>query len=578
VLFGAATGSATLANGFTITAGAYTTGTLTLNRFTQTGGTAQNITLTGTADLNLDGSSTFNGAATFVAPQLFLNGSVFNSTASLTKNGATNNSSVGGNTFNGVASITSSGAGLLRLADGAVDDFNADVTFTSTGAGGLEPAYSNTTTLAGNVIVNSATPIVFGANTGTATFDGGAAQTISKTGTANPRFSRLRINKTANNVTLSTEIEVSTLLTFTLRNIISSTANPVTFLDNATVTTVSNSSFVSGPVNKIGDDAFTFPVGKSTFYRPVSMSAPAVVTDRFTGEYFLTDPNPTYSVTSKDASINHLSRCEYWTLDRTVGTSNVSVTLSWNTTSCGVNNLPQLLVAGWDGTVWRDEGNGGTTGTAAAGTVVSATVVTTFGPFTLGSSSANNPLPIELISFKARVNGNAVDLTWSTATEINSDYFVVERTMEGEKFDAVGTIRGAGDSYATLHYNAKDLQPYNGTSYYRLKQVDYDGQSTYSKLEAVSFMRTEQFNFTLYPNPSISKTSLVFKDIPASTQFILVDVYTANGNRFFSAVVETSSMLEETFILEPEDKLTPGLYIISATCGNIISRQKLIVR
>jgi hypothetical protein len=94
---------------------------------------------------------------------------------------------------------------------------------------------------------------------------------------------------------------------------------------------------------------------------------------------------------------------------------------------------------------------------------------------------------------------------------------------------------------------------------------------------AVNLTGTGLFSFVLYPNPSASKTSLLFEDIPASVRQILVDIYTSNGNRIFSEVIETGTMLQETFVLDPVNKLAPGLYIISATCGNAISWQKLII-
>ncbi|MEJ0055924.1 MAG: T9SS type A sorting domain-containing protein, partial [Bacteroidota bacterium] len=580
ILFNSAGGgSVTLADGFSITAGTFTTGTLSFNRFTQAGTTTpQNITLTGTADITFSGNSTFNSVATFVAPQLFLNGGRFNNTTSLTKSGATTNAGTGGNIFNGSTTITSSGAGALRLANAAADDFNADVTFVSSGAGGLDPVYARATTFAGNVTVNSAAPIVVGTNGGTPTFDAGNAQTINKTGAANPTFTRMTIAKSANDVTLNTEISISTLLTFTTRYIISSSTNPVTFLDNATVAGVSNASFVSGPVRKTGNDGFIFPVGKSGFYRPIEMSMPASLTDQFTGEYFLTDPNPSFSVGSKDASINHLSRCEYWRLDRTTGSSGVSVTLSWNTTSCGVTTLPDLLVAAWDGTTWRDQGNNtATTGNTTSGTVTSLAPVSIFGPFTLGSTTTSNPLPLELISFNAKLNGNSVDLNWSTLSEKNNDYFVVERTIKGEMFETVDTVKGAGNSASTLRYASKDDYPIAGNSYYRLKQVDFDGSHTYSKLVPINFTKDGNLNFTLYPNPSSEKTSLIFRDIPEGTQEILVVVYSMSGNTLFSSVVKVGGISSDTFVLDAVSKLGSGMYIVSVACGKSIYHQKLMI-
>lgn len=97
-------------------------------------------------------------------------------------------------------------------------------------------------------------------------------------------------------------------------------------------------------------------------------------------------------------------------LDRVTSTNNVNVTLTWDVNSGGVTDLDDLLVARWDGDSWTSEGNGGTTGNTTTGTIVTSSAVTNFSPFTLASSTSNNPLPIELLSFSATPVGNVVEL------------------------------------------------------------------------------------------------------------------------------------------------------------------------
>jgi hypothetical protein len=110
------------------------------------------------------------------------------------------------------------------------------------------------------------------------------------------------------------------------------------------------------------------------------------------------------------------------------------------------------------------------------------------------------PTPVTLLNFTAAKNESEVDISWQTATEINNNYFIVEKSKNGIDFINVGIVEGAGNSQSKLSYQITDHSPYNGISYYRLKQVDYDGTVSYSKIVAVNFNGNK--NITLYPNPS----------------------------------------------------------------------------
>jgi hypothetical protein len=97
-------------------------------------------------------------------------------------------------------------------------------------------------------------------------------------------------------------------------------------------------------------------------------------------------------------------------------------------------------------------------------------------------------LPIELISFDAEQNNELIKLTWKTATETNNEKFQIERSRDSEKWEAIGTVAGAGFSHTFLSYIFYDLKPNNGPSYYRLKQIDYDGAYEYSKVIAINYL------------------------------------------------------------------------------------------
>lgn len=153
-----ATATATLAAGFTISigTGGFSAGALILRQFTQSGNTAQNLTLMGTGDLVLGPSSTFGGDVTATTPALQLNGATFNGVTNFTKTGATGDYSSGGNIFNAACSITNSGSSYVVLGNSNPDTWNSDVTFTDNGSERLLPAWSTAgNQFNGNIYVNT---------------------------------------------------------------------------------------------------------------------------------------------------------------------------------------------------------------------------------------------------------------------------------------------------------------------------------------------------------------------------------------------------------------------------------------
>ncbi|MEX1188941.1 MAG: T9SS type A sorting domain-containing protein [Bacteroidia bacterium] len=508
IRFGQNSGTSTLASGKTITigVGGFDSGDLRIANFTQEGTTSQTLTsFSNNVEVYLEENTTFNGNLIVSAPGMYLNGVTFNGTVSVTKSGTGFNLSNGGNVFNGVTTITNTGSGTFILAGSSPDDFNENVTFLQSTAFTLYPAYNINSTFAKNIsTVGSATSVVFASNGGRVTLNGTSAQEIQGDAAQKPEFFNLTLNNPSADITLSVPATVSNTLIFTNGKLITTPTNLLTFADNSSVSAVSNNSHVQGPCRKEGDDAFLFPVGKSGFYRPIGISAPSNATDHFTAQFYMATSDGTYTHASKDPTIDHLSQCEYWTLDRTNGSSNVVVTLSWNTTSCGVTNLGDLLVARWNGSMWKDHGNGGTTGNTTAGTLNSNSAISSFSPFTLSSSTSENPLPVNLLSFSATSQNRSVLLEWTTVSETNNEYFSVESSNDAIHFEEIARVPGAFNSNSILKYSEVDRTPYAGVSYYRLKQVDYDGETMFSKIEVVNMPIISESDLVLCPNPVVN--------------------------------------------------------------------------
>src|SRR5688572_1178487 len=121
---------------------------------------------------------------------------------------------------------------------------------------------------------------------------------------------------------------------------------------------------------------------------------------------------------------------------------------------------------------------------------------------------STSPLPVELISFDAvPVDNNKVKLDWITATEINNDYFTVEHSLDTYEWEKVTQVPGYGNSNTNIEYEAWDVDPYEGISYYRLKQTDFDGQFSYSGIEKVSLKITREL--TISSNPATNYVTIL---------------------------------------------------------------------
>lgn len=323
-------------------------------------------------------------------------------------------------------------------------------------------------------------------------FNGAGPQSINTSGFQD-QFAILTLNKSGNDLTLNAPILVKSTLTLTSGRVM--TSNPtglLTLSNTGTYSALNPASFVHGPMVKIGPVVgFQFPIGKANYVHGIALSSiTASATDAFIAEYFLADPHTNVGVPIETPPLYEVSSCEYWKLDQYAGTPTGKVTLGWNTsTNCGILVPSSINVAHWDGAMWRDRGGPGL-GSPTLGSVTTDNVETIFAPggfWTFATLTNENPLPIELLSFGARPEGSQVRLDWVTATERDNDYFTIERSGNGQDFEEVTRVDGAGNSVTNLTYMDYDRWPLPGTSFYRLRQTDFDGQTSVSNMVPVSF-------------------------------------------------------------------------------------------
>ncbi|MBC5773955.1 T9SS type A sorting domain-containing protein [Pontibacter sp. KCTC 32443] len=188
------------------------------------------------------------------------------------------------------------------------------------------------------------------------------------------------------------------------------------------------------------------------------------------------------------------------------------------------------------------------------------------------------PLPVELLSFEGKATQSGIELEWETASESNNDHFEIERSSDGKNFASIGIVDGAGNSNTKRSYNYLDDVNYNGMYYYRLRQVDFDGEKTFSNVIAVQLKATpDSGQMAVYPNPapgniitvSVSGTGA---DINGGT----LQIVDMSGKVRHAYQVAAGSRKVEVSL--PELRLQKGMYFVNLLQGNSKQTQKLIVQ
>ncbi|HNR20944.1 MAG TPA: GEVED domain-containing protein, partial [Bacteroidia bacterium] len=178
------------------------------------------------------------------------------------------------------------------------------------------------------------------------------------------------------------------------------------------------------------------------------------------------------------------------------------------------------------------------------------------------------PLPIELLAFTAKKEKDRVKLLWSTASEINNDYFTIERTQNQNEFSFIDKVDSRGPSSNILEYYTYDYRPLNGLQYYRLMQTDNDGTSTYSKLVPVTFGK-ENFEIVTVSSPNEESRNILFNydndgevgirvvDIMGKTVYEKLNFKTIDGiNQFDLSVANLTTGVFTIFIFDETRKVS----------------------
>jgi len=465
---------------------------------------------------------------------------------------------------------------------------NKDMTIsgTLTLTSGILDISSQTLTISGSVARTSGT---LDADAGTLTFTNTTGQTLpSSLFTGN--INNLTLNGSGG-VVFGNAASVTGALTLTSGVLTTTSTNLLSLADGASVSGASNSSFVHGPIKKIGNTGFTFPVGASgTGYQPIQIAnfaGTTASTDAFTAEYKRSSAAGVGS--NINSPVNRVSFCEYWQLDRTTGTPAVDVTLHFNTNSgCGGGTpadyltgsgglLSELRVCRWDGTQWVNYTTS-YTGTAPNVTLT-ATGVSSFSPFTVGSTGMA-PLPLKLLSFKGVKREGAVHLNWVTLDETHMKSVVLQSSADGINIERVAELQARNtpvNTYSFIDSTAGMRKMYRmqQNRYYRLEFIEQDLSSEFSPW--INVIDSELYNynskFDVYPNPSDGKGFYISSFNPSK---ILATIRISdNAGR---TMLQQETMLENSTLISTK-MLKPGLYnltIISA--DGIVENHKISIQ
>jgi hypothetical protein len=440
--------------------------------------------------------------------------------------------------------------------------------------------------------------------TGLVVFNGTSAQTLSGTMT---RFENLSISNTVagSAIVMSVDQTVENTLTLT-DGIVTTGASTITVEGTAAanVTGYSNVSFVNGNLRRYiagTGSYFGFPVGDGTAttnYYLAEIETTALIAGGFShltasvaatvagGTMSLWEEGTEYEEVSADAewtivanvtptsikynaklytaNISGLADNAFSVLKRVDGSSDAA---NWNCVPCGfsvapadginANELAGRLVA--DGYALRRG-------------------FTSFSKFGVGKTKFARALPVELISFTGKEDGDVNNLIWTTASEINADYFDIERSIDGIEFVKVGRVSGAGNSNELIDYDYRDANPFN-LSYYRLKQVDFDGAFEYSNTividrDLASLNNSGSDEMLIYPNPNAS-TNVNLRFYLSENKEVEIRVIDVLGQVVKNLSVSLSNnQVEELYV----GNLAKGSYQVVSrfTAGNIISKTMII--
>jgi len=159
-------------------------------------------------------------------------------------------------------------------------------------------------------------------------------------------------------------------------------------------------------------------------------------------------------------------------------------------------------------------------------------------------------------------------LQWKVANETNNNYFSVEHSANGTNFQPIGKVAGNGTVATQQKYQFNDNNPVKGLNFYRLKQVDYDGNSTYSNVVTVTFENVAAI-FRIFPNPAVNNINV---SLPLSAATSVINVFDLNGKKVLEKQISNNTVSQSLDV----SRLAAGVYNVTLVQGTQQQTIKLV--
>lgn len=443
-------------------------------------------------------------------------------------------------------------------ANVTVDDMNIN-----TGAT-LTLNASQTLTIQGDLINNGTIQ-----GSGIISFEGAGAQCLT-TGT----YSNITLDNTADEINLEGNTTITGTLTLTNGNLVLGEYDLIISSGGAIsgggsssyVQTINQNSSGGALQMEVANGAgnVTFPIGTSS-YTPFSM-----INLGTTGDFAIRVFDDTYINGTSGAVITTAEEVDKtWDVTALGSGYNTTITIQWNSgDEVGTFDRTDMFISrnGADG-IWRKL----LAGINASGSDPYTASVSGVNSFSqIGGGSGSSSLPVQLLSFKGYNSDKDIILEWTTASELENEKFEIERSTDAYNFNKIGTEDGRGTTNEQSDYRHVDERPNNGSNYYRLKQVDFDGSYEYSEI-----VKVDHFSLAdrpiVYPNPFSDNLTLQFPEKISGSVFI--ELYTLAGDQIANTSVQNPA---KTIYLQNMMDLPAGIYFLHLKQNSSVSVLKLI--